>query len=185
MHDPLTGVYNRRFLLEVLEKEVARACRQAAPLGLLFVDVDEFKSSNDALGHPAGDAILRSVADTLANMLRHADILARYGGDEFVILPHDPRETGILQLAERLRGAVEQLAIHVETERVQVTISVGCTLTVPGRNDLGVGPQLLAKADEAMYEAKQQGRNRVVFHPLPDASPEEPKPTCRPNYPKP
>ena len=168
LRDPLTGVYNRRFLLEALQKEVARCCRYATPIGLLFVDVDNFKPLNDTWGHLVGDVVLRRIADTLGGVLRGADILARYGGEEFVVLPNDPNEAGIVQLAERLRLAVEQLVAKVEGQSVQVTVSVGCTLTVPTRNDLDLGPQLLAAADAAMYDAKQLGRNRVVFRSLLD-----------------
>jgi diguanylate cyclase (GGDEF)-like protein len=173
LRDPLTGVYNRRFLLEALQKEVARCCRYAAPIGLLFVDVDAFKPLNDRWGHLVGDQILRRVAETLQGVLRSSDILARYGGEEFVVLPNDPNETGIQQLAERLRQAVEQLVTKVDSARLQVTISVGCTLTVPTRDDLDLGPQLLASADAAMYDAKQLGRNKVVFRSLLDESERE------------
>ncbi len=168
LRDPLTGIYNRRFLLEALQKEVARCCRYAAPLGLLFVDVDHFKPLNDTHGHLAGDMVLRRIAETLEGVLRGADILARYGGEEFVVLPNNPDEAGIVRLAERLRLAVEQLVTKVEGQSVRVTISIGSTLTVPTRNDLDLGPQLLAAADAAMYDAKELGRNRVVFRSLLD-----------------
>ncbi len=166
LRDPLTGVYNRRFLLEALQKEVARCCRYGAPIGLLFVDVDNFKPLNDTWGHIVGDVVLRRVADTLTDVLRDSDILARYGGEEFVILPNNPNEKGIGQLAERIRQAIEELSTQVEGGQLQVTVSVGCTLTVPTRSDLALGPQLLASADAAMYDAKQRGKNRVVFHSL-------------------
>jgi diguanylate cyclase (GGDEF)-like protein len=128
---------------------------------------------NDRWGHLVGDQILRRVAETLQGVLRSSDILARYGGEEFVVLPNDPNETGIQQLAERLRQAVEQLVTKVDSARLQVTISVGCTLTVPTRDDLDLGPQLLASADAAMYDAKQLGRNKVVFRSLLDESERE------------
>jgi diguanylate cyclase (GGDEF)-like protein len=173
LRDSLTGVYNRRFLLEALQKEVARSCRDAKPIGLLFVDVDAFKPLNDTWGHLVGDIVLGRVAQTLGSVLRGGDILARYGGEEFVVLPNDPDEKGIVQLGERLRLAVEQLVTKVEGVPVTVTISVGCTLTVPTRNDLDLGPQLLASADAAMYDAKQLGRNRVVFRSMLDQSERE------------
>lgn len=166
LRDPLTGAYNRRFLREALHKEVARCRRHQSPVGLVFVDVDGFKAINDAWGHLAGDRVLVRIAETLSSTLRQADILARYGGEEFVVLPMDPSETGIVQLAERLRSAVEHLEIEVEGKLIPVTVSVGCTLTVPDRSDQDLSPLLLAAADSAMYEAKRLGGNRTVFRPL-------------------
>lgn len=166
LRDPLTGVYNRRFLGEALRKEVARCRRHQASVGLLFVDVDGFKSLNDAWGHQAGDMVLVRIAETLSGTLRQADILARYGGEEFVILPMDATEIGIVQLAERLRSAVEQLDIQMEGNRIPVTISVGCALAVPTSTDDDFDTRLLASADAAMYEAKRLGGNRIGFHSI-------------------
>jgi diguanylate cyclase (GGDEF)-like protein len=164
LRDPLTGLYNRRFLWEALHKELARCVRHQAPVGLLFVDVDGFKALNDTFGHPAGDRVLVRIAEALLATLRQADILARYGGEEFVILPLGPSESGIVRLAERLRSAVEKLEIQPEGRLIRVTISVGCTLTIPDGNDQG--ERLLAAADAAMYDAKRLGGNRIAFRPL-------------------
>lgn len=166
LRDSLTGIYNRRFLLEALQKEILRCSRQALPIGLLFIDIDFFKSLNDTKGHLVGDLVLRRVTETLEKVIRGADVLARYGGEEFVILPNDPSEKGIVQLAERIRLAVEQLVIPVEQDQISVTVSVGCTLTMANQNDWDLIPQLLAAADAAMYDAKQLGRNRVVFRSM-------------------
>lgn len=166
LRDSLTGVYNRRFLVEALDKEIHRCCRQALPLGLLFIDIDYFKSLNDSKGHLIGDLVLRRVAETLETAIRGADILARFGGEEFVILPNGPTEQGLLQLAERVRLAVEQLVIPVDGEQLSVTVSVGCTFTIPQQNDWDLVPKLFAAADAAMYDAKALGRNRVVFRSM-------------------
>ncbi len=166
IRDSLTGVYNRRFLLEALDKEVARCSRYGEPIGLLFVDVDGFKPLNDTWGHLVGDEVLRQVAEVLGETLRAADILARFGGEEFVILPNHPFNTGLVQLAERLRQAVEDMRVQTDSGPVSVTVSVGCTLAVPLRNETHLARQLLAAADAAMYEAKQLGRNRIVFRSM-------------------
>ena len=168
LRDPLTEVYNRRFFLESFRKEAARCCRRGAPIGLLFLDVDAFKALNDTWGHLVGDLVLKQVASALVGVLRGADVIARYGGEEFVVLPNDPNERGMLLLAERLRFAVEQLTIPVDEGEISVTISIGCTLTVPKQNEDELPRQLLASADAAMYDAKQLGRNQVVFRSLLD-----------------
>jgi diguanylate cyclase (GGDEF)-like protein len=166
--DPLTGLYNRRFLAEAMLREIAGCVRHSAPVGLMFIDVDGFKPLNDALGHHAGDQVLVRIARTLSGTVRQADVLARYGGEEFIILPMDPSESGLVQLAERLRAAVEQLEIQVEGCLIPVTISVGCTLAVPSRDDHDFGSLLLAAADAAMYDAKRLGGNRAVFRAIQD-----------------
>ncbi len=166
IRDSLTGVYNRRFLLESLEKEAARCLRYGEPMGLLFVDVDEFKPLNDTWGHLVGDAVLRQVAEVLGRTLRAADILARFGGEEFVILANKPFKAGLVQLAERLRTAVEAMQVETNLGPVSVTVSVGCALAVPSQDETQLGQQLLAAADAAMYEAKQLGRNRAVFRSM-------------------
>ena len=158
--DGLTGLFNRRALDEVLETEWRRASR-GGDLSLLIVDVDYFKQYNDVYGHLAGDDVLRKIADTLRSiLLRTADVPARYGGEEFcVVLPAtDP--DGARVVAERLRVAVEKLQIpHAGSPVGHLTLSIGCasdrdaSASTPGK--------LLERADAALYEAKQGGRNRV------------------------
>ncbi len=160
--DGLTGVANRRFLDQQLDLEWRRLAREQAPLALVMVDIDQFKLFNDTYGHLAGDDCLRRVAQALGqSLLRPADILARYGGEEVVaVLPGTSLE-GALALAERMRRQVEGLAIAHAASTVApwVTVSLGVAAQVPANHD---NPQqVLAAADAALYQAKQAGRNRV------------------------
>jgi diguanylate cyclase (GGDEF)-like protein len=162
--DPLTGIANRRQFERVLEFERKRSDRTGASLALLMIDIDNFKAFNDAYGHLAGDACLKGVVEALAGSMRGAgDLLARYGGEEFaVVLPAATLE-GARILAERLRVRVEELRIAGATdaeEERRVTISIGVAATMETR-DVSA-EQLIAAADHALYEAKQQGRNRVA-----------------------
>jgi two-component system, cell cycle response regulator len=166
LHDPLTGVYNRTFFDESLQREVNRCQREAAPLAALFVDIDHFKSINDTHGHASGDIVLRHVAQILQETLRTSDILARYGGEEFVVLVHQPAEKGLQRLAERLREAVATLPCSADNRLISATCSVGAAIALPGRKERDVGSRLLAAADECLYEAKRSGRNRVQFRSL-------------------
>lgn len=165
-HDPLTGIYNRQFFDETLAKEVERCCRNGTPVGILFLDVDHFKQLNDRFGHQFGDLVLKRVAASIAAALRGADTLARYGGEEFVVLVNQPTEKGLQKLAEKTRQRVEAEQIVLDNQPVPVTISVGATMTVPRRDELTVGTHLIEVADQAMYEAKQAGRNQVRVRTL-------------------
>lgn len=165
MTDPLMGIYNRRFLDRRLQDEVLRAKRHKLDLMLLMVDLDRFKTVNDTWGHHAGDLVLQHVAKLLQDFLRQTDIVARYGGEEIVIiLPHTPCPEGKM-VAQRLRERVEDNPLLYQkgrdegTIKLPVTISIGCAC-LHAADDT---PQsLLARADQAMYHAKRQGRNRVI-----------------------
>ncbi|MEW5854571.1 MAG: diguanylate cyclase [Myxococcota bacterium] len=158
MTDPLTGVANRRRFDEALQAELARARRTQQQLSLLLVDVDKFKSINDWYGHPKGDAVLVSLAQTLTSEMRSYDILARVGGEEFaVVLPGEPL-AGAVAMAERIRAKVEANSLGGLPE-ANVTISVGVTSGPRGDDD--DPQQLYARADARLYEAKRTGRNRV------------------------
>lgn len=164
--DGLTGIPNRRQFDEMLAQEWNRARRTNAPLTLIMIDVDHFKSYNDRYGHPAGDTCLKQVANTLAKCCRRAgDVVARYGGEEFALLMyHTPRNDGYAH-AEQLRQAVAALQIpHDGTAGGYVTISLGAATQVPDAN--GAPETLLHAADQALYEAKRQGRNHVVLAAL-------------------
>jgi len=160
--DALTGVGNRRLFDEALALETERARRYGVPLSLVLVDLDDFKRINDTRGHAAGDEVLREVARALRERVRGADVVARFGGEEFaIILPH----TGLEQarrFAERLRRTLAA-QVHPVLEG-RVTASFGVAQSVAG---LLEGPALLAAADEALYEAKARGRNRVVAAAMP------------------
>jgi diguanylate cyclase (GGDEF)-like protein/PAS domain S-box-containing protein len=155
--DPLTGVYNRRHVEEVLRKEVDRARRHERPLVVAMMDADHFKNINDTYGHQTGDEVLRAISDRCRQTLRSNDILARYGGEEFVVVFPETNLDEAGAVAERLRVAVAGSPIKVGEQTVAVTISIGLAAFAPG-NDLD---RLLHRADAALYTAKQDGRNLV------------------------
>lgn len=158
MTDSLTGIPNRRALMEQAEHALAR--RDGSPLALLMIDVDYFKRINDNLGHPAGDAVLRQVTRLLAARLRGGDVLGRYGGEEFCVIAPDTDADGALTLAESLREIIAFKPLATERGELPVTVSVGLACCpVDTARDL---KDLLAEADAALYAAKEAGRNRVV-----------------------
>jgi len=157
--DALTGAYNRRYLIEHLEKEVARCLRHRRPLALLIFDVDHFKRLNDTYGHLAGDRILEELAARIRlRFLRKVDVFARYGGEEFVIVLTETDARQARAAAERLRSLVADEPFQLEGGSVEVTVSVG--VAALDAETTGAGA-LLARADENLYRAKREGRNRV------------------------
>jgi len=156
--DPLTGLYNRRYLESTLERELALHRRGARPLCLLMLDIDGFKGINDQHGHPAGDAVLTELAAIFKVELRTSDLAVRLGGDEFLVVLPDARMEQAKAIAERLRGAVSMLAIPALGSE-HPTVSIG--VCQAGDEEGGMAA-LLKKADEAMYRAKAEGKNRVA-----------------------
>lgn len=158
VRDSLTGLYNRRYLDETLEREVSRARRDGSPLSLVMLDIDYFKRVNDTHGHQVGDEALRMVATTLLANVRTEDVACRYGGEEFLILlPNMPLDAAI-QRAQVWRAAVEKLTVAVGTTRVSFTVSLG----VAAFPEHGKTPDDLTRcADQALYRSKNDGRNRV------------------------
>jgi diguanylate cyclase (GGDEF)-like protein len=160
--DGLTQLYNHRYFHELLERVITRARRYPQPVSLLILDIDDFKKYNDAHGHLAGDELLMKVAAVLSREAREADLVARYGGEEFgIILPETGKE-GASILARRLRRIIEETKFEKEEvmPRGCLTVSIGIA-TYP--EDAQSREELIRKADEALYEAKDLGKNRVCF----------------------
>ena len=160
LRDGLTHAYNKRTFGERLESEFQYAVRHDTPVWLIFVDIDHFKRINDAHGHPAGDVVLTKLASLVTSMIGEDDMFARYGGEEFAIVVRGGEGDQIAALAERVRAAVEAHPFLADGgKRVPVTISAGIARApAPG---LASAADLVARADEAMYTAKREGRNRV------------------------
>jgi diguanylate cyclase (GGDEF)-like protein len=157
--DPLTQAYNRHHFWQLAHNEMARVRRYGRPLSVAMIDADVFKGINDAYGHDVGDGVLRLIVDTCQDGLRKNDVLARYGGEEFIVLlPETPPE-GARVVMERLREQVAQTPLVLDDGRsVHVTVSIGIAAVIDPAE--GVEP-LLKRADDALYVAKRNGRNRV------------------------
>ena len=163
--DPLTGLLNRRYFQERLEEELVRAERHRRSMSLLMLDVDGFKKLNDTLGHPAGDRALKLVAENLVKSVRTIDIIARYGGDEFVVILPETDVHTTFHVAERIRSDIQagKYALQGDSERssLPVTVSIG----IAAYPDHGTSSEiLLARADKALYEAKALGKNRIELY---------------------
>ena len=157
-HDPLTGAFNRGAVLEMLSAEVSRSHRTGTPLSTLLLDVDHFKRVNDEHGHPAGDAVLREVVRRLGRSVRPYDRVGRYGGEEFFVLLPGCDPTMAAETAERLRQAIATQAFALPSRPLGVTASFG--VTTCERSD--TPEAMILRSDQALYEAKRTGRNRVV-----------------------
>ena len=158
--DPLTGLANRRFILTQLSGQVSAARRHGRPLAIAIVDIDHFKAVNDEHGHAAGDVVLAGVTSTLRHNLRAEDQLGRLGGEEFLAVLPDAREDAAVTAAEKLRAAVARKQILYEGRELAVTVSIGVAAW-----DGEPPEELLRRADEALYEAKRTGRDRVAGAP--------------------
>jgi diguanylate cyclase len=162
--DGLTGVYNRAHQEEVLATEWARACRQKGPLSVLMVDIDHFKGINDNHGHQSGDAVLKTVATLIKGFAkRKADVVCRYGGEEFMVILPDTTLDGAQLVAEGIRQALAELDIPLVDEVIKVTASIGLASAIPGSPAQDELVALVGAADAALYRAKQEGRNRVCL----------------------
>jgi diguanylate cyclase (GGDEF)-like protein len=157
--DPLTGILNRRAMEELALRETARSIRHGHPLCIIMIDVDDFKHLNDTRGHAAGDSMLQAMVDEVKNMLRASDLFARTGGDEFAILLPDTPPSAGLQIAERIRHAIETIEVPFESGLLQITISAGVTQL---GSPVDGWESMTRRADAAMYAAKQRGRNQVA-----------------------
>jgi diguanylate cyclase len=163
--DPLTGLYNRRYLDSIMERELVHCKRENRPLSLMLIDIDYFKAINDNYGHPMGDQVIKQIAQLLQNEARLEDVVCRFGGEEFLLwLPNMPRTVAI-ERAERWRQTLAGTPIVSGGFEFQVTLSAGIAIYP----EHGVSPKILiGNADQALYRAKSEGRNRVVVYSAED-----------------
>ena len=165
--DALTGVNNRRFFDQRLREEISRSQRLQTSVSCLFIDIDHFKVLNDSFGHETGDIVLKKVAELIRAQLRNIDVVARYGGEEFAVLLEQSGQDWAKEVAERIKQSVYETTF-VENENVtcSLTVSIGVsTLERPNKEQTAsdLGKELLRKADKALYQAKQGGRNKVIL----------------------
>jgi diguanylate cyclase (GGDEF)-like protein len=160
--DPLTGLLNRGRFVELCEREENRCRRHGLTFSVLMLDIDHFKRVNDTYGHPIGDLAIKALADICGSALRPHDLLARYGGEEFVLTLPRTDHDGAHIVAERIRQKVEAIELPTAQGAVRFTVSIGVASYLQGKEFL----QVVGRADEALYLAKQGGRNRVVGLPL-------------------
>jgi diguanylate cyclase (GGDEF)-like protein len=162
LRDTLTGLYNRRYIHQLLEYEINRARRYRQPLSLMFIDLDHFKQVNDTYGHAMGDRLLKQMAKKLSGLFRTTDVVGRYAGDEFLaILPSTPT-TGAAILAERVQNVIGRYEVMCRGKTLTISVSIGLS-TYEGEEGVGTST-LIDRADQAMYQAKSSGRNCVRFH---------------------
>ncbi|MCT7358553.1 GGDEF domain-containing protein [Thalassolituus pacificus] len=156
--DPLTGAGNRVALDKTLQREIELTKRHGQQLSILMLDLDHFKLVNDDFGHSMGDKVLKEAVTCITGCIRQTDMCFRYGGEEFLVMLSNAEHAGALRIAERIRMSISSLAFSNEKGRLQVTTSIGCaTLTMEDSMD-----SLVQRADKALYQAKHNGRNRVV-----------------------
>ncbi len=160
VRDPLTGLFNRRYMEETLEREIRRAARANGPVSIIMLDVDHFKHFNDTFGHEAGDIVLRGIGAVLRAQVRAGDIACRYGGEEFTLIMPVASAEVARQRAEHLRAQVKGLVVHRRGVALgQITVSLGVA-AFPVHGD--TGETVLGEADDALYQAKRAGRDQVV-----------------------
>jgi diguanylate cyclase (GGDEF)-like protein len=168
MRDPLTGLFNRRYLDVTMEREVLRARREGEPIGAILLDLDHFKALNDTYGHDAGDYVLERTGELLAHATRGSDIACRFGGEEFALILPGASLDNTRKRAEAIRAAFEALDLVYEGQRLSgLSLSAGVSALAPGATEWA---PLLQHADKALYAAKESGRNRVVATPTLEAA---------------
>ncbi|ABV38080.1 diguanylate cyclase [Shewanella sediminis HAW-EB3] len=163
--DSLMGIFNRRYLDRRLKDETERALNYSQPLSIFLIDIDHFKQVNDNYGHQVGDLVLKNIAQLIKHSLRESDVLARFGGEEFVVILPRTKDSTSYTLAERLRHVVEdfQLTLPEESDKDSLSISVTVSIGVAGLNAQCKDCQcLIENADRALYQAKRNGRNQVI-----------------------
>ncbi len=157
--DGLTGLYNRRFLDEFIEKLSAQNGRNRVDYAILMVDIDYFKMVNDTFGHDVGDLVIKRLAEVLTENIRSSDLAIRFGGEEFLVMLHNPTEEGAMDVAQKIRTSFEAVSFQVESESIKKTVSVGLSLFPKDADSVW---KVIKFADTALYKAKNSGRNRVA-----------------------
>jgi diguanylate cyclase (GGDEF)-like protein len=157
--DPLTGQLNRRTFFELGQREIDRYLRFGRPFSWIMLDVDLFKQINDRHGHPVGDQVLTTLVERCCEVIRHVDVLSRYGGDEFIILLPETDHQRAREIAERIRASISDSPIPTDVGVVSITISIGITQASPENSELGL---LMNKVDQALYQSKMAGRNTIT-----------------------
>jgi len=164
--DGLTNLNNKIHIEDIISKAVKNTLRDSRPMTIVMCDIDHFKRVNDTYGHQAGDYVLKLVASTLKGMMRETDHAGRFGGEEFIVLLNNCPETGALIFSERFRKVIEKTLFIFEGKRIPITLSQGtATLSIgwqEGLNPENLKTELIQQADSALYEAKKQGRNKVI-----------------------
>ena len=158
--DALTDIHNKRYFLEFLDRELARSSRYNRPLTLIMIDIDRFRTINEELGHLGGDFTLRELSARIKGNIRKEELFARYGGEEFAVVLPETTSEGAMLLGERLIRVVNQQPFQYESKNYNVTISAGIANTAGEKNINSL--ELIRRADEKLYQAKNEGRNRVV-----------------------
>jgi two-component system, cell cycle response regulator len=159
--DGLTKIYNKRYFMDQLNAELRYSRRHDVPLSILMLDLDHFKRVNDTYGHPAGDQVLVSISNVVSGIVRAEDLFARYGGEEFVVLSRNTDLEAAVVMAERIRDNVKNQMFQFGNDRVSVTVSIGVA-SLP-KSETPAADEVIAAADRALYQAKHEGRDRVVF----------------------
>jgi diguanylate cyclase (GGDEF)-like protein len=167
--DPLTGLFNRRYFSQLMESEVALSVRNDETISIILLDIDHFKSVNDRHGYNGGDAVIRDVAQIIAERTRRSDIACRYGGDEFFILCRRATIANVIAIANDLHDALAEKTFRIGGQELQVTVSLGVA-TIPGVHQVGSAMEFFQCADEALRHGKQRGRNSVVHYSMIDRS---------------
>lgn len=165
VEDSLTGLFNRRYFKRVMEAEIERNTREHCPLSLAILDVDHFKNINDTWGHDSGDEVLRALAMIMHRNVRQSDALIRIGGEEFAIVMPNVRHNRAEEIMERLRIDIENMIIPFNSHEMSITASIGITVREPNQHI--TIDELYRQADQALYQAKDTGRNKVVINGAP------------------
>lgn len=166
--DPLTGVFNRRYLMRRLKEEIERSHRYKAPLSLALFDIDNFKAINDTYGHLIGDNVLTSICALIQENIRKTDFVARYGGEEICVLMPDTKPSKAAHVADRIRAKIQETNICFEQDGVQLQINVTVSAGIASLSTANSLEELIKQADNNLYKAKRMGKNMVIGHNEPD-----------------